>query len=244
MLVESTEEFPNPYTFSTVPISNLLGQDGSELVKTYEVPVTLEEFIAAASAWMHHQIDEALDDFIAGGGSDSSACQPATTCGARKFSLPFVGSPWQPSLELAAFRYRWRLNKCCGYKKILSGWREVFFPLEYMQWYQDLAGLGSSDDIPAPPVDLDALAEHRQWLWEGQPPLCNDSSSGSSEVDPYDHEPMWSPWSLTVKVPDGEEGLVLLRNYFQICYGNIPDAMPDVTGQINLSDNIPDGWTL
>lgn len=243
VLVESTEESPNPYEYSTVPISDLQGQDGTELVTSYEMPVTFEEFFAAAESWIDANIEEALDDFIAGGGSDSSACTPGSACGARKFSLPDVGSPFQPALQITNSRYRWKLNKCCGYKSILSGWREVFFPLAYMQWYQALAGLGSGDEIPPPPVDLEALSAQRQWQWTGTPPLCLGSSSASSEVDPYDEESMWSPWSLTLRVPTGQEGIMLLRNYFQICYGSIPDVMPGVTGQINLSDDIPDGWT-
>ena len=139
------------------------------------------------------------------------------------------------------FRYRLKLNKCCGYNTILSGWSEVFLPQAYLDWLLAVDAATSSETPPPCPVDLNDTATLKQWLWSGAPPLCpEDSSSGSSSatLDPYDHEPMWSPWSLTVRVPDLQRGMVILRNYWQKCYGPLPDEMPLVMGALDLSDSV------
>ncbi len=165
-------------------------------------------------------------------------------CTARKQILQNIDSGGNDiSYAEQWFRYRIKLNKCCGYRNILSGWREIFFPQVYLDWLETIAGLGSSDDIPSAPVDPNDTATKKQWSWSGEPPLCPDGSSSASEdssfeiLDPYDHEPMWSPWSLVVKVPPGEQGIVAIRKYWQKCYGNLPDLMPTVMGDIDLGSD-------
>jgi hypothetical protein len=195
----------------------------------YEEGVTKEEWIALVQAVM----DEA--EF------PHEGCM-SNLCGAHRElvdNLSTGGNDIHFSEQW--FRYRFKLNKCCAYRSILSGWREVFVPQSYQEWFLGLAELGSGDVIPAPPVDLEDLAAHKQWLWTGIPPLCKGSSSSNS--DPFDYEPMWSAWSNPVKVPADECGLVVLKNYFQICHGSLQDVMPEVLGQMNFSDDTPDDWT-
>ncbi len=235
-LVESTEEYPNPSTYHVTP-GDLQGQPSfADWEFLYEAPVTQEEWLTAAEDWM-----DALSDFADAddSGSDSAACPPGDLCAARRYVGAWVDS-WQSSIETDFFQYRIKLDKCCGFKSILSGWREVLFTKEYLDWLADVAALGSSDDIPPSPEDLEANSPKKQWLWEGAPPLCPEDSSASgyeSDYDPFDDEAMWSPWSLTVKLARDKQGRIELRNYWQKCYGSLPDFMPAVMGDIDLSDD-------
>lgn len=237
-LVPGTEEVPNPLATHTI------GTPGGVTGPTvYSEPVTLADFKAAAEAWAEENSAAAFaaTELAA---SDSGACAAGfDLCGASKFYSSGV-DPWRAAIYAQVFRYRWKLNKCCGYSSIQSGWREVYWPKAYLDWLDLLETLGSDDPVPPPPVDLDALATKKQWLWTGTPPLCPedsaDSSASAPPVDPFDHEPMWSPWSAPVKVPDGQEGRIGLRNYFQICYATLRDFMPAVTGALDFSDDLPD----
>lgn len=195
--------------------------------QTYLEPVTLEEW------------KDTVQGLIDAAEFPDTGCMEEI-CGAYREFIIAPNVTETRNLE-RIFRYRWKLDKCCGFKEVLSGWRQVFFPLSYIRWWESLALLDSGDPIPPPPVDLDALATKRQWLWTGDPPGCVDSDESDSIVpDHYDHEPMWSPWSLVVKIAPGEEGRIVLDRYWQRCNGPLLDVMPEVTGARNLSDDIPD----
>jgi hypothetical protein len=247
----------NPYTityYGSTRIGewwhgNMLHGPAAILPVSWQLPMTHAEFQAEAAAWITaniHRIYDAAD--ISGIDSSSPACEPGSGCAARREISPDITDSLLPQDFVTEdfFRYRYKLNKCCGYKRILSAWREVFFPQAYLDWYASLEFLGSDETPSAPPADLDALAARKQWLWEGEPPLCpeNEDSATSNDTDPYDHQPMWSPWSALVRVPAGEQGLVVLRNYLQYCGYPLPDLMPDVTGHIDLSDSQPDGTAI
>lgn len=238
VLADLGEGFPNPNTSDPFYGSVIVtGDDYS-----YESPVTWAEFKAQAEAWVNDNAAEAFERMDMNA-SDSDYCPPQGSCLAEKYHTNDVGSPWLAAVTGRMFQYRYKLNKCCGYKRILSGWQEVFWPLIYLEWLAEIALLGSDDPVPPPPVNLDSLAVKKQWLWEGVPPLCppvDSSESDDPALTPFDHEPMWSPWSAIVKVADGEQGRIGIRNYFQICYGTLRDVMPQVLGEADLSDDEPD----
>jgi hypothetical protein len=243
-LVPEEEDYPNPRTESYIHGQVVPNYD--EETVSYETAVTYEDFIALVETWSAENVVEAfarseLEQ------SDSDYCAASDICGAYKFYGDAASQPYLTLVfEARLFQYRWKLNKCCGFASITSGWREVYWPLEYMQWLAEVELLGSDDPIPPPPVDLEALAAKKQWLWTGAPPLCPlDSDSADSDtppLDPYDHEPMWSPWSAIVEIPVGERGRKGLRNYFQNCYGPLKDFMPQVTGEVDFSDDLPDDF--
>ncbi len=213
--------------YTDAPISSISKPPGTAIEADTEFlePFTRDEWRAEVAA----VVDDLVGDF------PDEGCYLAH-CGASR-------QVTEESYSEIAFRYRFKLNKCCGYRNILSGWREVFFTQEYIDWHNLITGPGSSVTIPPPPVDLDAISPHKEWLWEGIPPLCpqgSSSASSSEETDPYDEESMWSPFSLTVRVPPGEYGHIVLRNYQQKCYGTLFDLMPRVTGEVDLSDSVPD----
>lgn len=143
------------------------------------------------------------------------------------------------------FRYRWKLNKCCGLYSALS-WLEVFYPQAFLDW------LNSSSSDPAPVDDL-PVVEPKSWEWTGiaRPTECDNSNSADSIIGPgepgydaFDDETRWSPWSLVVKTPVGEEGSTLLRSLYMVCYrsdyGTKPDYIP-LYGDYNPSDLNEDG---
>ncbi|MEY3895830.1 MAG: hypothetical protein RLZZ214_1350 [Verrucomicrobiota bacterium] len=240
-LIPEEEGYENPRTDTYFAGSTPTA--GGDAV--YEDPVTYEDFLALVEAWSAANAAEAFARSELSE-SDSDYCPFVNDfCGAYKFFGDAPGQIYIGAFEARLFQYRWKLNKCCGFTSITSGWREVYWPLEYMQWLAEIEGLGSDDVIPPPPVDLDALAAKKQWLWSDIPPLCVQSDSADSDappVDPYDHETMWSPWSAIVEIPVGERGRKGLRNYFQNCYGPLKDFMPQVTGEVDFSDDLPDDF--
>ncbi len=137
-----------------------------------------------------------------------------------------------------AIQYRIKLNKCCGYKTVRSEWLEVFYPRDYLEWLATISDISDPSEWPANPGGITVTP--RVWEWTGTPPLCRDSDSAASDSDPFDEESMWSPWSATVKVPAGKEGVVVLKGYKQRCYGNLIDDMPEVLGEHTPDDSVPD----
>lgn len=240
-LIPEDSEYENPRTDTY--IHGLIIPTDDEETANYENVVTYEDFIGLVEAWSaENKVEAFASSELAE--SDSDYCPASEICGAYKFYGDAASQPFFAAFEARLFQYRWKLNKCCGYESITSGWREVLWPLEYLQWLAEIELLGSDDPVPPPPVDLDALAAKKQWLWSGSPPLCpiesDSADSGTPPLDPYDHEPMWSPWSAIVGLPVGERGRIGLRNYFQLCYGTLKDFMPQVTGEIDFSDDLPD----
>jgi hypothetical protein len=135
-----------------------------------------------------------------------------------------------------AFQYRFKLNKCCAWRAIRSEWDEVFFPKAYLDWLAETALLSDESDWPENPGGV--IVTPKAWVWSGVPPRCDGSSDSpdSSEDNPFDYEPMWSPWSALVKTAAGQEGWIELRNYQQKCYEAPPQQMPDVFGVYELAD--------
>lgn len=192
---------------------------GTTYAVTYEDAVTHAEFQAAAAEWVqanYHRIYDGVDT------STSSDCAPGASCSAVRYD-PDGQNPAEWHEEF--FRYRIKLNKCCGFRKIASRWLTVFYPETWLDWEaRVLAGDSDTGTEPEPGPDREVKA----WAWEGEPPLCNDSAS---VTDPYDDLDMWSPFSLVVFVPTGKFGMVLNRNYQQKCYESaLWDDMPDVFG--------------
>lgn len=230
-LYPDTEEEPNPYTYEIVP-GGLQGQGPAEPVESYENKITYEEFLTAANAWL-----SPLSNFDYAEGSDSSGCEPGALCRATRSVDPFEDAA---RLTTDFFRYRVKLNKCCGYPKIRSEWDNVLYPREWLNWLAEWLADEASDSVPAPAEPAARpLVTPKAWEWEGVPPMCDDSSGSDSSadpVDPFDHEPMWSPWSPVIQVPEDMEGVVAMRNYQQKCYGVLPDPMPGVFGGYDESE--------
>ena len=146
------------------------------------------------------------------------------------------------SISESVFRYRWKLNKCCGPYSALS-WLEVFYSKDFLEWLAN-GGSGNAPDIPT--------STPKAWtLTDGVvPPECwdsggsDDSSSSDAPLDPFDDESFWSPWSLPVRIPGGQDGTILLRELYMTCYrspfGTVPDYIP-LLGHYDSSDLDEDG---
>lgn len=239
--IAGTEEFPNPSTVTSYGFtgSPLEGPTTGPTV-SYENRVTHAEFLAQAEAWTaanRHRIFDAADT-----SGESAGCEPGDLCYASRSD----GSPTTAYQEIF-FRYRWKLNKCCGLYAGLA-WLEVYYPKEFIDWLAaELASSGHTD----PPVI--PTTTNKAWEWEGltRPTECNNSNSSDSVIGPndpgwnaFDDETRWSPWSLTVSVPSGEMGRVHLRNLYMSCYRSIYGTKPDLIplyGTYDPSDLDGDG---
>lgn len=230
-----TESGENPYTriiYKNWGIGNVI--DGPITTDiTYEEPMTDVEFAASMEAWfashVHLVFDAADAEEGSASGSGSSPCLPSALCYAKRESYVEFDSRYYSEV---AFRFRIKLDKCCGYKTLKSRWQEVFYPQDWLDWeLRVIRGDSNPGDEPMPGPDPSL----RAWSWSGTPPLCGGSSSSSSvsaPLDPYDDPSMWSPFSAVIRVPDGKFGEVMNRNYQQQCYdsGSLWDDMPDVFG--------------
>jgi hypothetical protein len=236
VLRPDTEESPNPYTETRYEgyVGGGLGDIPiEEWEDVLELPVTFEEFVALAEAWI---ATKANFDYASDSGSD--ACPPGDLCRATKRFYPDPASPWQSDIDIDFFQYRFKLDKCCGWQDIRSEWDTIFYPKEWLDWQIETAALGSGEDpLPEPSRPV---KNPRVWTWSGTPPLCPGSSSdsGSTPADHYDYEPMWSPWSATIFVPGGDhEGVVVNRNYQQKCYEAPQQQFPELFGTYDESSD-------
>lgn len=230
----STEEAPNP------EISVSFNDDGPDFrgrpapapPLIYEDPVSYFEWLAEVDAW-HESV--ANFDHRDSSESEFADCQYGFECSAFK-----AVNAYQPgwSAQYQWFRYRFKLNKCCVWENIRSEWDEVFYPREWLEWLRWI----ESSDFPQPeePAARPEKTE-RVWVWTGTPPRCDDSTSDSAVLNPYDYEPMWSPWSAVVKMPTGlaGQGIIVNRNYMQKCYAAPPEKMPGIFGIYAESDSTP-----
>lgn len=210
-------------TYTVYGEGSFLGPSHS--TPAYETPVTHEEFIASAMTWMETHRESLFSQFDA---SDSSPCAPGTACDAQRDAGSTDGTDYYVSERF--FRHRWKLNKCCGLYAALS-WLKVFYPQSFLNW---LAQAQTASDYAAPPVM--PTTTDQSWEWEGttRPTECDNSDSSDSVIGPndpgwnaFDDETRWSPWSLTVAVPSGEYGRVMLRNLLMACYRSIYGTKPD-----------------
>jgi hypothetical protein len=224
-LVEDTEEDPNPRTDISIPgfVEGITESSALE----YEEPVTFEAWLALVEAWLatNSNFDHAEDS-----GFDSQACPPGNGCTATKIIGRGIDE-WQSAIETDFFRFRIKLNKCCAWPAIRSEWSRVMFPQAWLEWLAEVEAATGSDPLPTEPATK-PVKTPQVWTWSGVPPRCEDSTSGSDSVplNPYDHEPMWSPWSLVIALPDGMEGRIANRNYYQKCYAAPPQRMPEIFG--------------
>lgn len=211
-------EFDSTNTYTDYGDSTFLGP--SHFVTTYETPVTYDEFLVLAGAWVEANRDEFFTSMEA---SASDACVPDTDCYAEN-------AEGTGSLTSRFFRYRWKLNKCCGLYSGLA-WLEVFYQKAFLDWLAEALVDSTPPEAPVIPVTT-----NKAWEWEGltRNPDCDNSDSADSVIgpndpgfDPFDDETRWSPWSLTVSVPTGEFGRVHLRNLYMSCYRSIYGTKPD-----------------
>ena len=198
----------------------------SHIATTYTLPVTYAEFLVLANAWADAHRDEffaKIDD-----SASSDTCLPGSNCYAER-------AEGTGAVIDRFFRYRWKLNKCCSLYSGLS-WLEVFYSRAFLNWIAD-GGSGDAPDTPTPTV--------KSWEWTGmsRPAVCDESGS-STGLDPFDDPDTWSPWSLTVAVPDSEWGRVYIRDLYMTCYrsayGTKPDFIP-LYGTYDPSDLNEDG---
>ncbi len=212
-----SREFDSTNTY-TIYQSNIDGP--SHLDVTYETPVTYADFFVLASAWVEANRDEFFTKIDSSG---SDACPSDTNCYAEN-------AEGTGSLTSRFFRYRWKLNKCCGLYAGLA-WLQVYYPKAFIDW---LAAELASSDHTEPPIL--PTTSNKVWEWEGltRNPECDNSDSADSVIgpndpgfDPFDDDSRWSPWSLVVTVPMGEFGRVHLRNLYMSCYRSIYGTKPD-----------------
>ncbi|MEO5712157.1 MAG: hypothetical protein ABIT37_01605 [Luteolibacter sp.] len=225
VLIEDTEEAPNPST--TIVIPGSVAGDNSPSVVNYESPVTIEEWIALVEEWISPRAN-----FDHAEGSDSLSCPPGNLCRATKAIgdnrswLSFTGdyhADW--------FRFRIKLNKCCAWTAIRSEWVRVAYPAVWLDWLGVKNSTEGSDPVPPEPEEQpEKLVQ--AWTWTGTPPRCDESDSGSDANNPFDEEAMWSPFSLVIRLPDGadHQGIIANRNYKQKCYAAPFQAMEEVFG--------------
>lgn len=199
----------------------------SHLEDQYETPTTYAEFLVLANAWVDANRD-IFFDLIDSASSD--ACVPGTDCYAERAE----GADYD-SITDRFFRYRWKLNKCCSLYSGLS-WLEVYYSQDFLNWLAS-GGSGDAPDTPTPNV--------KSWEWTGvsRPAVCDESGS-STGLDPFDDPDTWSPWSLTVAVPNSDWGRVYIRDLYMTCYrsayGTKPDFIP-LYGTYDPSDLNEDG---
>ncbi len=220
----------NPQTFHS---DSAGGNPGSpDPVVVYSNLITFESWLAAVDAF--HTLSANFDGIE--DESTSTACTTRDRCSASKDiyrNLIDQDGTWNANFQW--FRYRFKLNKCCAWQSIRSEWDEILYRQEWLDWKATMDARGDSESTPDPvEPSPEPVKTAKVWEWTGTPPRCPDDSSLSSDappVDPYDHEPMWSPWSAVVKMPAGEiQGVILNRNYQQKCYEAPPQQMPDVFG--------------
>lgn len=192
--------------------------DGSS-VESYgpelQNPITEAEFLSEVDAWVATNLPDVLASWSDDSGSDSIDCRPGSLCYASR------GAPFPYVYAEDFFRYRWKLNKCCGSYSALS-WLEVFFA-------EDEACVDSTADSQC----SDIIVTNKAWEWTGTGPdsACDASdTSGSEAFDEFDDETRWSPWSAVVQVPDGRHGTTVLRELHMLCwrssrYGQKPERM-------------------
>ena len=254
-----------PYPITTVTYDDSLGvpsvpggSDGVDVIDefVYADLVTWADFITLAHGWMEGNINFRATPEMAGSESASDVCEygpgchPYTAIGS--FYSEYTGYPTYPDYAgfpallpsgtsylfvLRGFvRFRFKLNKCCPWRNIHSEWDQVFYPREWLDWFSYQTRKGESDpDLPEPaPAPEKAL---KAWSWSGTPPLCSeDSDSTTPPVDPYDHEPMWSPWSLVMSSRD--DGVIANRNYQQKCYEAPVQEFPTLFGTYTGSESV------
>lgn len=237
-LVDNGSDGPdNPLTFHSDSVG---GDPGSpNPVFIYSNEIAFESWLAAVDAF--HALSANFD----GQESEDSAtaCTTRDRCSASKYvyrNLIEQDGTWNADFQW--FRYRFKLNKCCAWQDIRSEWDEVLYRQEWLAWRAAMDARGESESTPDPVEPTPApVKTAKVWTWLGTPPRCPDDSSASSSappVDPYDHEPMWSPWSAVVKMPAGEiNGIIVNRNYQQKCYEAPPQNFPDVFGIYDDSDS-------
>lgn len=204
-------------SYTTSPIGGLPSPAGSVDVEvpSYLNPVTYDEWKAAVKALID------AEDFP----HDSCAL---TQCSAyREITATTYSERF--------FRYRWKLNKCCGTYSALA-WLEVFYDLAFLAWLK-----GGSGEAPSTPTPV-----NKAWEWTGtrDDAACDAShdSSDSEYLDPFDDEDHWSPWSGTVRIGADREGLIRLRSLHMVCwrssrYGTKPDRVEPVTGDLGVYDS-------
>jgi hypothetical protein len=132
--------------------------------------------------------------------------------------------------EVTRFRYRWKVPPCHAgsYYKIM--WDEVFFPKEYLDWYDDAQtsanGIEAFDPNANPPPVLPTITP-KEWEW-------TDAALGEcDELDPENNfefreqiESRISPWSESVFALS--EGTIELSNARVICYRSEYGTKPQV----------------
>jgi hypothetical protein len=138
--------------------------------------------------------------------------------------------------DIAAFQYRWKLDQCCRNQKIRMEWDEVFYPREFLEWLE----VARMESEPSDPPVLPTITK-KAWVWEGEPPGCDEFASGFDDEERYANETMWSPWGLPVLVPPGQQGIVALRNLLVDCnpdspWGSKPELMIGVLPRYDESD--------
>lgn len=223
-MVPSSPGNPNPYNYETIPMQAIGVAVPTKT--TYEEPVSWRQWLSLADAWVNANVisfpNDSADESAA---PDLGNCKPGDWHYAQKtVGMGPGGTTGNPAKRMLSryFRYRLKLNKCCGYKDIRSEWDLIRYPAKWLQWSSG----GQNGVEPELPEKTPQV-----WGWSGTPPQCHDSDSAPKEDDPYDYRPMWSPWSQVVKMPDGEdEGIMRNRNYKQKCYEGPPEDMPEVFG--------------
>ena len=149
--------------------------------------------------------------------------------------------------DVTRVRIKWKVAPCHpgSYYKIL--WDEVFFPKEYLDWYED--ALSSTEGIEAfdpnanPPPVLPTLTSS-EWEWIGE------ALGDCDELDPENNyefreqiESRISPWSESIVALDN--GVTEIRNVKVICYrsdyGVKPQSFDDIYQGYNEDDVDQDG---
>ncbi|MEO5915557.1 MAG: hypothetical protein ABIS50_15090 [Luteolibacter sp.] len=229
VLVDNGEHgLPNPRTYVNIPGDGL---GSSDTTYSYASAVTYAEFFELANAWL-----EARANFNHASDSGSDGCEAGVLCQATREMVGY-DEAITAILRTDFFRYRIKLNKCCAWKSIRSEWVQIFYPKEWLEWLAIKEATVGSDEIPPEPEAI-PVKTPKVWVWAGTPPRCHGSDSLSgSDSDPYDYEPMWSPWSPVIQVPNDEEGTIANRNYKQKCYAAPVQSMPGVFGTYEHSES-------
>lgn len=190
--------------FFTLVGSLPLWDGTTEDTRTLTEGNTPEELVGLAQAWADGNVAAAFE--ACPGGEGCLAIGPDETTGETQY-----------------FRYRYKLNRCCGWKTIRSEWLEIEADQPWLDW--EAAGDEEAEEPPG------AIDTPRVWEWSGTPTSegCRDEDGNPDpEADPYIDEDMWSEWSSPLGAGLDTGRLVVLRDYRQKCYQAPPQTFPDL----------------
>jgi len=124
--------------------------------------------------------------------------------------------------EARIFRYRWRIPVGHEGTFFRIDWDEVFYPLGWDAMIEDPEN--PEEEIRDPEAPLPVLTPKSvEWTGPGDPEDAEDAT-------------WFTEWSAVVRVPEGEEGTVEVRNVRYSCYRSRAGSKPQVAESFGIEE--------